>query len=459
MKQPTTANWRVLFVTALASSLFLVDSMILPVALPKIQVELGFSQIGCMWVINAYLLSLTAGLLIGGKLVEFYGVRKLYCWGLVLFGIGSLIGGFAYSASTLLCARMVMGVGSACAFPSTAALLIRSFPENMRARALGIDTGIATLFMMLSPALGGILTQFYTWRWIFLFYLPFVLLSIYFCRKIVGKERRKIKPFPFVDSALMVVGVVGLVTGLMEGNVWGWASYRVMLFMLVGLFFLFWFVKRSLHSPYPLADFTLFKNPLFFGANASRFVAYVLMAATVLWIVYFETVLDYTPFQIGLFIFLGTLPVIGMSPIGGFLADRFWFRGPLCFGYSLLIFAFIWMMTFYRSSTAWGYFPGLLAFGVGVAMIMSPTLALGLSTIRFHSLGSASAIMMAIRQLASTLGIACMTATYYSATSSFNSPAMGMFSICFLAFLLTMWGFLVILTSVKQKFHARLTAS
>jgi EmrB/QacA subfamily drug resistance transporter len=458
MKKPTEAKWRVLLVTALTSSLFLVDSMILPVALPKIQVELGFSQIGIMWVINAYLLALTSCLLIGGKLVEFYGIRRLCSCGLALFGAGAFVGGFSYSAVTLLISRMIMGIGSSCAFPATASLLIRSFPENMRARALGIDTGIATLVMMLSPALGGFLTQFYTWRWIFFLYLPFVLLGIYFCHKIVGKERKRITPFPFVDSTLMVIGAVSLVTGLMEGNVWGWVSYRVTIFLLSGVAFLFLFVKRSLQSAYPLADFTLFKNPLFFGANASRFVAYVLMAATVLWIVYFETVLDYTPFQIGMFIFLGTLPVIGMSPIGGYLADRYWFRGPLSLGYSLLLFSFSWMMYFYNSTTAWGYFPGLMAFAVGVAMIMSPTLALGLSTIRFHSLGSASAMMMAVRQLASTLGIAFMTATYYSTSSAYNSPSAGMFSICFLAFLLTMWGFLVILTTVKQKFHTRLAA-
>lgn len=458
MKNPTIARWRVLFVTALASSLFLVDTMILPVALSKIQSELGFSQIGSMWIVNAYLLALTSFLLIAGKLVEFYGIRKLYCWGLASFGIGALIGGFSYSSTSLLSARIVMGIGSACAFPATASLLIRSFPENMRASALGIDTGVATLFMMLSPALGGFLAQFYTWRWIFFLYLPFVLLGIYFCRKIVKKERRKIKPFPFIDSAFMIIGVIGIVSGLMEGNVWGWYSYKVSFLLAIGALFLVIFVRRSLVAPYPLADFTLFRDPLFFGANVSRFVAYMLMAATVLWIVYFETVLDYTPFQIGMFIFLGTLPVIAMSPIGGMLADRFWFRGPLCFGYCLLIFSFLWMMIFYQSTVVWNYFPGLLAFGIGVAMIMSPTLALGLSSIRFHSLGSASGIMMAIRQLASTLGIACMTATYYSTSKAFMSPSIGMLSICFFAFVLTLTGFIVILKSVKQKFYTRLSA-
>lgn len=458
MKQPKTARWRVLFVTTLASSLFLVDTMIVPIALPQIKQELGFSDIGGMWVINAYLLTLTAFLLIAGKLCEFYGIRRLYCIGMSLFGLGALVGSFAYTSDILLLSRVVMGMGSACAFPATASLLMRSFPVNLRASALGIDTGVATLFMMLSPPLVGFLTQFYSWRWIFVFYFPFVIAGIYLCRLLVDKERKKVKPFPFFSSGLMFIGVVSFVTGLMQGDKWGWSSSSVLMLLFGGIFFTTLFIRQSLREAYPLADFTLFKNPLFLGANISRFVAYVLMAATAMWVVYFQTVLNCSPVQIGIFMLLGSIPVIGMSPLGGILADRFWFRFPLSIGYCLLLFSFSWMICFHHTHNVLVYFPGLFAFGVGVAMIMSPTLALGLSTIRYHSMGSASGVMMAIRQLASSLGIAFMTATYYTCKDLYGSPEAGMLSICLFAFLLTLAGFLAILLSVKQKFYQRFVA-
>ncbi|MFN0065873.1 MAG: MFS transporter, partial [Chlamydiales bacterium] len=147
-------KWWILFVTTTATSLFLLDTTILPVALPAIEKSLGFSSIGVMWVINAYLLTLTAFLLIGGKLCEVLGFRCAFNIGLSFFGAGALIGALSSTAPVLLLARIIQGVGAALAFPATAALLIATFPPQQRARALGIDTGIASLLMIVGPILG-----------------------------------------------------------------------------------------------------------------------------------------------------------------------------------------------------------------------------------------------------------------------------------------------------------------
>lgn len=440
------SKWWILFVTTTATSLFLLDTTILPVALPAIEKELQFSAVGVIWVINAYLLSLTAFMLIGGKLCEIFGFRTLFNWGLAFFGVGALCAAFSQTSSWLILARVIQGIGSACAFPASASLLISAFPINQKARALGIDTGIASLFMILGPILGGIFAEYLSWRFIFLFYLPFVCFGLTMSMILVEKSTPLRERFPFFASLLMMIGIICLVTGLMEGNSWGWKSPLILIFMVIGPIFMALFVIVSVISKKSLCDFSLFKNPLFFGAAALRFLAYFIITASVLWIVYFEKVLHYSPAEIGGIIVIASLPVIALAPIGGIVADKFWYRVPLVGGFLLLLFGLGWMSLFVWKQNLWLYLPGFCAFGIALPFVMAPTLALGLSHIPAKHLGSAAGMMMSIRQLASTIGIAVMTALYYSMKKS----DLAFFSTTLFAFALTMVGLFLSLTFIKR---------
>nr|MCH9703930.1 MFS transporter [Chlamydiota bacterium] len=408
------SKWWILFVTTTATSLFLLDSTLIPVALPTIAQQLHFSDVGMMWVINAYLLALSAFLLVGGKLCEILGFRVMFNVGLALFGIGALFAGCSSSASMLIFSRVLQGIGSACAFPATAALLVSSFPDNERARALGIDTGIASLFMILGPLLGGVMAQYLSWRYIFFFSIPLVIFGLAMSFWLVRRTKIQQHNFPLLPSLLMMVGVVSLIIGLMEGNTLGWGHSWVLFLTILGPIFMVMFIITSLAQRDPLADFTLFKNPLYLGAVLCRFVAYFIVAGTALWVIYFEKILSYSPSEIGIFVVAAALPVIALAPIAGYFVDRFGYRGPLIGGFTFLLAGLLWLCFVAHTGNLMIFLPGLCAFGMSLPFVMAPTLGLGIAAAPKEQLGSAAGMMMSVRQLASTMGVAVMTAAYWA---------------------------------------------
>lgn len=401
----------------------------MPVALPIIETDLDFSQVGVLWVVNAYLLSLTTFLLIGGRLSELFGYRSLYNIGLVIFGAGSLMGALSSSDWMLISARGVQGIGAALTYPAIIALLIAVFPVNQRARALGIDTGIASLFMMLGPLIGGALTEYLNWRYIFWINIPFVVFGLGMSIWLLKPTERVKERFPYFGSLVMMGGIFLFVYGLMQGSKFGWSSPWIIAFLILGPVLLALFVMLSLRDAHPLADFRLLRNRLFLGATVTRFLLYIMVTATVFWIIFFEKYLSYTPLEVGILIVASTVPVLFMAPIGGYLADRIGYRLPMTIGHLLVIFAFIWVICFATTEHVLVFLPGLLAFGGGIPMVMSPSIALGLSAISADKLGSGSGMMIATRQLASTIGVAVMTAVYTTVFAKTNQSYPKTFAI------------------------------
>ena len=443
--------WWILFVSTTATSLFLVDTTILPVAIPIIEKELSFSQIGVIWVVNSYLLSMTMLLLVGGRLCEIWGYRVIYNLGLVIFAVGSVMGGLTHTGFGLITARTLQGIGSGLTYPASLALLITVFPLHLRARAIGIDTGIASFFMMLGPIIGGALTQYLGWRYIFWINIPFVIFGIGASFWLLKKEERKTERFPYFGSVLMMAGIFLLIYGLMQGNQYGWKSPWTIGSIILGPLLLLLFVLTSLKTELPLADFRLFKNPLFLGTNLCRACLYILIGSTVLWVIYFERQLNYSPLEIGTLIVVGCLPVILMAPIGGMIADRVGYRIPLTIGFLLIIFSMVWLICFSGTKNVLVFLPGLLAFGSGMPMVMSPTIALGLSSVSAKKLGSASGLMMTMRQFASTIGLALMTAVYYSVHDRWQNYSYAFAAIAATALFFAIIGFIFTLLLVKKQ--------
>jgi EmrB/QacA subfamily drug resistance transporter len=450
MSPTKKTKWWLLLVTTSGTALTFFDNTVMPVALPTIQKELLFHPVGLVWVVNAYLLSLTALLLIGGRLCDMYGKRSLFIWGLLLFGLGSLLAAFSHTRWFLLLGRVVQGAGGALTIPTTGAMLVATFPEGERARAIGINTGISAIFLILGPALGGFLTQYISWRSIFFLNIPLVIFGIIMAAIILKPEERKKEKFHFAGAFTMLIGVVGVVVGLMQANEWGWSSPWILTLIFVSPLFFALFIWISIHNDHPIIDFNFFRNPLFTAANISVFITQVIVMVTVLWAIYFQQQLHYSPLQTGLMIFVAAFPVFLMAPLGGYFADRFGSRLPLLMGYSILIFALFWLFFTVHSQDLLMLLPGLLGFGCGLPMILSPTIALALSQIEPKKLGAAAGINTEIRQLASTIGIAMMTAVYHSAIRITGSEQRGFSAISLLSSLFAIAGFCVVFFMVKK---------
>ncbi len=444
-------KWWLFFVTTSGTSLVFLDNTVMPVALPTIEKELGFDAITLVWIVNAYLLSLTALLLIGGRLCDLFGKRFLLNWGLALFGIGSLLAGLAHGQMMLLGGRVIQGAGGALTIPATAALLISTFPEGERARAIGINSGISSIFLILGPAVGGFLTQYLSWRSIFFINIPIVLFGMVMALLLLKKGSKKKEAFHFTGALALLVAVSTLVVGLMQANEWGWDSWITLTLLISSPFFFFLFAWISINTKHPIIEFSFFKNSLFTAANLSIFITQVIVMVTVLWAIYFQEQLHYSPSATGILIFIAVVPVFFMAPLGGMYSDHYGPRPPTLLGFAILTFALFWLLfTASMHSILW-MLPGLLSFGFGIPLIMSPTVALALTQVPREKLGAASGVSTEIRQLASTIGIAIMTAVYHSTVKATGSNLMGFSAISLLACILAILGFLAAFLMIKKK--------
>lgn len=442
-----------MFVTTSGTSLVLLDNTVMPVALPTIQKQLAFHPIALVWVVNAYLLSLTALLLVGGRLCDLFGKRSIFIWGLALFGLGSLLAACSYARWLLLAGRVVQGIGGAFTIPATSALLVATFPEGERAKAIGINTGISAVFLILGPAVGGFLTQYISWRSIFIFNLPIVVFGIIMALLILKPGHRKHETFHFTGAFALLFGIVALVVGLMQANQWGWSSPWTLMLLAISPLFFALFVWISTHAQHPIIDFHFFRRPLFTVANISLFITQVIVMVTVLWAIYFQVQLNYSPAKTGLLIFVAAFPVFIMAPLSGFIADRYGPRLPLLAGYAVLTFALFWLLFTAATGDILVLLPGLLGFGFGMPMIMSPSVALALSQINPEKLGAAAGISTEIKQLASTIGIAIMTAVYHGTVRATGSNAEGFSAISLLACAFAIAGFWIIFFTIKKRRH------
>lgn len=443
-------KWWVFLVTTSGTSVVFLDNTVMPVALPTIQKELLFTPLSLVWVVNSYLLSLTSLLLIGGRLCDLFGKRALFVAGLSLFGLGSAISGMSMTQWWMIMGRVVQGAGGALVVPATSALLISTFPLGERAKAIGINTGISSIFLILGPAVGGFFTEYLSWRGIFYLNLPLVGFGIGMAFFILHPGKRKKETFHFVGALTMLCAVITLVVGLMQGNEWGWNNPAVLILLLVSpiFFVLFWWI--STHTKHPLIDFNFFKNRLFTVSNIFIFLTQVIVMVTVLWAIYFQNQLNYSPAQTGLIIFIAVFPVFLMAPFGGYVGDRYGPRLPLLIGYCLLTFALFWLLSTASTKSVGLLLPGLLCFGGGIPMILSPTIAMALSQVSSDKLGAASGITTETRQLASTVGIAVLTTIYHTTLHATGSNAKAFSSISLLAGILAAIGLIVAFFMVKN---------
>jgi len=443
-------KWWVFFVTTSGTSVVFLDNTVMPVALPTIQKELLFSPLTLVWIVNAYLLSLTSLLLIGGRLCDLFGKRILLVTGLSVFGFGSLVSALSMTQWWMIMGRVIQGAGGALIVPATGALLISTFPIGERARAIGINTGISSIFLILGPAVGGVLTQYLSWRFIFYLNLPLVALGITMAFLILQPGERKKETFHFMGALMMLCAAVTLVVGLMQGNEWGWTAPATLILIFVSpvFFFLFWWI--STHTPHPLIDFNFFKNRLFTVSNIFIFLTQIVIMVTVLWAIYFQDQLHYTPAQTGLIIFVAVFPVFLMAPLGGYIGDHYGPRLPLLIGFVLLTFALFWLLSTAHADKLALLLPGLLCFGGGIPMILSPTIALALSQVPTEKLGTASGITTETRQLASTVGIAVMTTIYHTTLETTGSNASAFSAISLVAGVLAAAGLVVAFFTVRN---------
>jgi EmrB/QacA subfamily drug resistance transporter len=410
---PENRKWWTLAAVSFGLFMIMLDNTIVNVALPSIQRDLHIGISELEWVVNGYALTFAVLMLTGGKLADMLGRRRIFIVGLLIFTLSSFACGMAPNAHFLIGARVVQGVGAALMNPSTLSIITATFPPRQRGMAIGIWAGISAMALAIGPLLGGLITQYVDWSWIFFINVPVGVLAIVVARLVI-KESRDTSQEQRLDLPGLItsaVGLFGLTYGLIEANNYGWTSPRILACFGIAILGLGAFVVLELRQRIPMLDLKLFKNGTFAGANVTMALVALAMFGVFFYVsLYLQNILHYSPTKAGASFLPMTLLIILIAPIAGRYSDKVGSRwlvglGMLLVAGSLLIFSRLGL-----DSTWWDLFPGLIVGGVGMALTMTPTTAAAMGSVEVDKAGVGSAVLNSMRQVGGSLGIAIMGA-------------------------------------------------
>jgi MFS family permease len=303
-------RWRALAVLLLVQFMIILDVSVVNIALPTIQSDLGFSRSGLTWVVDGYVLVAGSLLLLGGRLGDVLGRRRMFLVGVVVFGVASLACGLAQDPGTLVASRIAQGVGEALAAPAAFGLIALMFTDvRERAKAIGLFGGISGLAGTSGPIVSGALVEYSTWRWIFFINLPVVLLALVLVPRLVRRDldRREAGPrrLDLPGAALVTVGLFGIVYGVIEAAAEPWGSAHVLVPMLGGFALVGLFVVSQTRVRDPLLPLRFLRERTRVGANLTTLLfSSVFFSQFFVTTLYLQDVLEFGPLRTG----LGFLP-------------------------------------------------------------------------------------------------------------------------------------------------------
>ncbi|MCH9631266.1 MAG: putative multidrug resistance protein MdtD [Chlamydiia bacterium] len=399
-------RWPILLAMAMCTAVVFLDSTILPVALPTIERELSLSSVELQWIVNSYLLVLACLILAGGKISDLYGHKRMYCVGMVVFGIASVLGGLSHTKGLLIFSRSLQGLGGAIMTPSSMSILVETYSPNERGRAVGLLVAIGSIFLSLGPFIGGFLTQYFTWRLVFWVNIPIVLIGISIALSVVPKSEKVKSRFDVLGFFTYTIALICLILGLMQAREWGWGSPAVITLFSLFIAFAALLVLRLRSVSYPFIDYHLFKNPVFLGGNLIILCAQFLLMMTIYWVIFFQKTLGYTPVQAGSLALTSTLPLIICAPLSGYLSDHYGPKVPVMAGFLLILVGFLWFAFLGHEPVVWILITGLLFFGCGIATVMTPIGTTTVSAVASQKRGTATGMYSTVRNTAAPFGVA-----------------------------------------------------
>lgn len=407
-------RWLALFVVCLGTLMIVLDATIVNVALPSIREDLGFSETSLVWVVNAYMLTFGGFLLLGGRLGDLYGQRRLFVAGIALFTVASLVCGLATTQSVLVSARAVQGLGGAVVDAISLSLIVDLFDdESGRAKAMGVYGFVCAAGGSLGVLLGGLLTHALSWHWIFLVNLPIGLLVGLLCFTVLPPIGPRA-----VEGRLDVAGAVTVTAALMlavyavvDGNRAGWLSLQTLAAIAVAVVLLVVFIAIETRTGSPLVPLRLFRVRQVAGANvigvlwAGAMFAWFFISA-----LYLQRVLGYDARQVGL-AFLPSNVIMAIFSVGlsATLVTHYGFRGPLAAGLALAALGLAW---FARVPVNGGYWldvlPGMTLLGLGAGLALNPLILAAMSDVAPAESGIASGMVNTAFMMGGALGLAVL---------------------------------------------------
>ena len=405
-------KWLTLAAVSFGLFMIMLDNTVVNVALPSIQRDLDASLSQLEWIVTGYALTFAAFMLIGGKVADAYGRRRIFVFGIVVFTVASLLCGLAGSGEMLIAARLLQGVGAAMMNPATLSIIAATFPPAQRGAAIGIWAGVSALALAIGPLVGGLLTEHLSWHWIFFVNVPVGALGIVASFLLIDESRDETHERLDLPGLLTsAVGLFALTYGLIEASAYGWTSGRILGAFAVAALALGLFVVLERHQRAPMLPLELFRNSTYTGANSVvLLVALAMFGVFFFMSLYMQGILGYSAVQAGAAFLPMTIIIIVAAPIAGRTADRIGSRALMTTGMVLIAAQLLYLSRLGADATFADLLPGFLVGGLGMALTMTPSAAAATRAVPVEKAGVGAAVLNAFRQVGGSLGIAVMGA-------------------------------------------------
>ena len=426
MRLPTKHDrrWSALALIVTAQFMVILDVAIVNVALPSIQSDLDFSRTNLQWVISAYAIFFGGVLLLGGRLADLLGRRRLFISGLALFSLASLLCGLAWSEASLITFRAVQGLGGALLAPAALSLLMTTFAEGReRNLALGIYGAASGSGAAAGVLLGGLLTSYLSWSWVFFINVPVGIAAIVAAPLLLKESSASLphRHFDFPGAVSVTAGLMLLVYAMTRATSDGWGSATTLALIAGAVTLVLAFVVIELRSPSPLLPMRIFRSRTLAAANATMaIVGGVAFSEFFLLTLYLQDVLHYSAVQSGVAFAGFALAVVVVSNVAQAVVGRLGVRPTLTAGLLVSAASVAWLTRLpVGGHYFWDLFPGFVLGGAGMGLSFVPVTIASLTGVERSDAGVASGLINTSRQIGGAVGLAAVSAIAAISTSNF----------------------------------------
>jgi EmrB/QacA subfamily drug resistance transporter len=412
-----TYKWWALSCTSLGMLLATINSGTLIIALPDLERSLHTSLLELVWVILVYMIASTVLVLSAGRLSDQFGRKRAYVAGFIVFAAASLGAGFAADGTQLILWRILQGIGGSFLFANSAAIVTDAFPREQLGLAMGTNTMVAAVGLVIGPVLGGALVAI-SWPWVFWFNVPFGLAGSLWAALVLRElgGQGEDHTFDFLGTATFLVGLTGLVFGISKGGIEGWGEPLVIGGLVAAAVLLPLFVVIERHQRAPMLDLTIFRNRLFSAAAAAAFInGLARFALMFVFVFYFQGVQGNSPILAGVKLAPLAVGMLVSSPLSGIWADRRGSRGLAVLGMLVTAAGLALMTLLERGTSYWASGSFMFIVGIGSGMFNSPNTAAMMGTVRPQRRGIAAGARVLVQNTGAVISIAFVLAIVTSA--------------------------------------------
>jgi EmrB/QacA subfamily drug resistance transporter len=410
--------------TSAAYFMVVLDSLVVITALPRMQNDLHAGLVTLQWTVNSYGIAFAAGIITAAALGDRLGRRRVFIAGLVLFTLASAACALSPTASVLIAARAVQGLGGAAVLPLSLTILTAAFPAQRRGTIIGIYGGLAGLAVAIGPLVGGAVTEGLDWHWIFWVNVPIGIAASLLSRRLLPESHGAPAQLDLPGVALISAGVVCLVWGLVRAGQAGWASAEIITTLALGAALLGAFVFWESRAREPMLPLRLLRIQAFAAGNATAFLmSGAVFSAGFLVAQYFQFALGYSPLATGVRLLPWFATPMLISPIAGALSDRIGRRPVIATGLLLQAAGLGWVaLNASAAASTLELVLALLVAGIGISMALPTVPTAVLSAVTPSEMGKASGISNMMQRFGAVFAIA-IASSVFAAHGHIGSPA------------------------------------